>query len=56
MICIDQETGLKSAEPLKTLTTNVKGRMQFGVYLKMSYCDMKSTNFLHIGEKVLIKK
>ncbi|OAD59180.1 Molybdenum cofactor sulfurase 1 [Eufriesea mexicana] len=33
MICIDQTTGLKTVEPLRTLTEQFHGKMKFGIYL-----------------------
>lgn len=37
MICIDQTTGEKTAEPLKTLSRKLNGKIAFGVYLKQTY-------------------
>lgn len=34
MICIDQTTGRKSVEPLRTLAREFKGKIAFGLYLK----------------------
>lgn len=36
MICIDQATGEKTTEPLRTIGKLFKGKMKFGVYLKHS--------------------
>ncbi|KAF6204231.1 hypothetical protein GE061_002571 [Apolygus lucorum] len=36
MICIDQDTGLKTKEPLTTLTAAFQGKMKFGIYLSRS--------------------
>lgn len=36
MICIDQSTGVKTTEPLKTIGKLFKGKMRFGIYLKHS--------------------
>uniref|UniRef100_A0A182K4H7 Molybdenum cofactor sulfurase n=1 Tax=Anopheles christyi TaxID=43041 RepID=A0A182K4H7_9DIPT len=33
MICIDQQTGERTAEPLRTISREFGGRMRFGVYL-----------------------
>jgi len=33
MICIDQTTGKKTIEPLKTLAEEFHGKLRFGVYL-----------------------
>ncbi|CAH1176408.1 unnamed protein product [Phaedon cochleariae] len=35
MICIDQETGNTSKEPLLTLSKELKGKIRFGVYLSL---------------------
>lgn len=34
MICIDQQSGAVTKEPLLTLARELKGRISFGVYLK----------------------
>lgn len=41
MICIDQTTGRKSVEPLRTLAREFKGKIAFGLYLKRenATCD-----------------
>lgn len=33
MICIDQQTGEISREPLQTLSKEMGGKMRFGIYL-----------------------
>ncbi|KPJ10000.1 Molybdenum cofactor sulfurase [Papilio machaon] len=33
MICIDQQTGEKTAEPLRTISEQFAGKMRFGIYL-----------------------
>ncbi|CAK9823391.1 Molybdenum cofactor sulfurase [Anthophora retusa] len=33
MICIDQTTGIKTVEPLRTLAEKFHGKMRFGIYL-----------------------
>ncbi|EAT36178.1 AAEL011729-PA [Aedes aegypti] len=33
MICIDQGTGVKTTEPLRTIGREFKGKMRFGIYL-----------------------
>lgn len=35
MICIDQRTGLKSKEPLRTLVQALEGKIKFGVYFSL---------------------
>jgi molybdenum cofactor sulfurtransferase len=36
MICIDQESGEKTTEPLRTIGKVFKGKMRFGIYLRHS--------------------
>lgn len=36
MICIDQQTGDKTIEPLRTIAREFKGKMKFGIYLSQS--------------------
>ncbi|GBP35278.1 Molybdenum cofactor sulfurase [Eumeta japonica] len=33
MVCIDQQTGLKTVEPLRTISEQFSGKMKFGIYL-----------------------
>lgn len=33
MICIDQTTGKKTIEPLRTLAKEFHGKLRFGIYL-----------------------
>lgn len=33
MVCIDQQTGEKTAEPLRTISEQFGGKMRFGIYL-----------------------
>lgn len=33
MICVDQTTGIKTIEPLKTLAEEFHGKLTFGIYL-----------------------
>lgn len=39
MICIDQSTGTKTTEPLKTIAKVFNGKMRFGIYLTQSLLD-----------------
>ena len=39
MICIDQSSGEKTTEPLRTIGKVFKGKMRFGIYLKHSNND-----------------
>lgn len=51
MICIDQKTGEKSVEPLRTLSNEFNGKITFGVYLKCT--ENKAENLIHIGDSVI---
>lgn len=48
MICIDQETGTKTLEPLTTLAASFKGKIKFGIYLSAN----NKTSSLNIGDPV----
>lgn len=37
MICIDQSTGEKTTEPLRTISKEFQGKVRFGVYLGQSF-------------------
>lgn len=50
MICIDQETSEKTAEPLKTLSLLTKGKIKFGVYLEQISSENKE---ISINEKTI---
>jgi molybdenum cofactor sulfurtransferase len=39
MICIDQKSGEKTTEPLRTIGKVFKGKMRFGIYLKHLNCN-----------------
>lgn len=51
MICIDQTTGVKTAEPLRTLTEQFHGKMKFGIYLSK---ENKENGIITIGDTVYI--
>ncbi|XP_014225318.1 molybdenum cofactor sulfurase 3 [Trichogramma pretiosum] len=48
MICIDQTTGIKTVEPLRTLAEKFHGKLRFGIYLVKSGIE----DDLKIGDKV----
>ena len=52
MICIDQETGKKTKEPLTTLAASFKGKLKFGIYLSKDYT---SKVILTVGDPVSFK-
>lgn len=33
MVCIDQQTGIKTVEPLRTISEQFGGKLRFGIYL-----------------------
>ncbi|KAK5644280.1 hypothetical protein RI129_008125 [Pyrocoelia pectoralis] len=49
MVCIDQKTGEKSPEPLKTLSKMFGGKISFGIYL--SSLEIKQ-NFMNVNDVV----
>lgn len=52
MICIDQSSGEKTAEPLRTLIRALEGKMRFGVYFSQ-VSQMKSHQpYLDVNEKL----
>uniref|UniRef100_A0AAR5NXF8 Molybdenum cofactor sulfurase n=1 Tax=Dendroctonus ponderosae TaxID=77166 RepID=A0AAR5NXF8_DENPD len=50
MICIDQETGEKSKEPLRTLSKELNGQMRFGIYLSRN--DSLGQYYIETGSSV----
>lgn len=52
MICIDQDTGEKTKEPLTTLAASMKGKLKFGIYLSN---DCSSQVVLSVGDVVSFK-
>lgn len=58
MICIDQSTGEKSVEPLKTLSKKFNGKISFGTYLSNTttkYGSNLKLNDSVIGTSGIIK-
>ncbi|XP_017885614.1 molybdenum cofactor sulfurase 1 [Ceratina calcarata] len=51
MICIDQTTGLKTVEPLRTLAEHFHGKLKFGIYLTK---ESTEDGILSIGDTVQI--
>lgn len=54
MICIDQHTGLKTAEPLRTIAKEFDGKIRFGIYL--SLVDPQLCSKLSCSDNIVIKK
>uniref|UniRef100_A0A182P7X2 Molybdenum cofactor sulfurase n=1 Tax=Anopheles epiroticus TaxID=199890 RepID=A0A182P7X2_9DIPT len=52
MICIDQQTGVRTAEPLRTISREFGGRMRFGVYLSHGDADDTFDRELPLGATV----
>lgn len=49
MICIDQSTGEKTTEPLRTIGRQFQGKMRFGIYLgQTECCHFSNTEREHI--------
>uniref|UniRef100_A0A182JK47 Molybdenum cofactor sulfurase n=1 Tax=Anopheles atroparvus TaxID=41427 RepID=A0A182JK47_ANOAO len=43
MICIDQATGKRTAEPLRTISREFGGKIRFGMYLSHAHCGTSTT-------------
>ncbi|KAL5277141.1 MOCOS family protein [Megaselia abdita] len=52
MICINQRTGEKTSEPLKTIAKEFKGKIRFGLY--MSLDSTESGRFISCGDDICI--
>ncbi|XP_043480906.1 molybdenum cofactor sulfurase [Leptopilina heterotoma] len=50
MVCIDQTTGEKTVEPLRTLAEEFNGKLKFGIYLSRKNNE---SSILKIGEKLI---
>ncbi|XP_076249383.1 molybdenum cofactor sulfurase [Calliopsis andreniformis] len=51
MICIDQTTGIKTAEPLRTLAEQFHGKLRFGIYLTR---ETKENGVITTGDTVYV--
>ncbi|XP_055605856.1 molybdenum cofactor sulfurase 3 [Uranotaenia lowii] len=57
MVCIDQATGTKTTEPLRTIAREFKGKMRFGIYLSFDYLKDGSDNrLIHCGSSLTIHR
>ncbi|XP_055376872.1 molybdenum cofactor sulfurase 3 [Condylostylus longicornis] len=57
MICIDQNTGDKTAEPLKTIAKEFQGKIKFGIYLSQKILDEGPANkSISCNDKVTLAK
>ncbi|XP_049945847.1 molybdenum cofactor sulfurase 3 [Schistocerca serialis cubense] len=53
VICVDQATGEKTREPLRTLSEVFCGKMRFGVYLSQLHHDSASA-VISVGDRVIV--
>ncbi len=53
MICIDQHSGNKTKEPLRTIGKLSKGKMSFGIYVSLENYDKQQ--FLTVGDEIFIE-
>lgn len=51
MICIDQTTGIKTVEPLRTLAEQLHGKIKFGIYLTR---EVKEDGIITVGDTICI--
>lgn len=57
MICIDQSTGEKTTEPLRTISREFQGKLRFGIYLSNSEDIVESDDqevLVHCGDAVIV--
>lgn len=55
MICIDQKTGEKTTEPLRTIAREFNGKLTFGLYL--SQTDMEQNDrYIDCDNDVMVEK
>lgn len=52
MICIDQHTGEKTTEPLRTIARLFNGKIKFGIYLSQEEVDGNSFKILTCGDEI----
>lgn len=55
MICIDQQTGQKTSEPLRTIAREFSGKIRFGIYLSLASVPKDGAQ-ISLKDKVIIKK
>lgn len=54
MVCIDQKTGEKTVEPLRTIAELFAGKLRFGIYLSyIGPVDSNAAPFLHVPAEVI---
>ena len=52
MICIDQHTGEKTTEPLRTIARLFNGKIRFGIYLSLEEIDGNFSKVLTCGDEI----
>nr|XP_018901691.1 PREDICTED: molybdenum cofactor sulfurase 1 [Bemisia tabaci] len=52
VICVDQKTGEKINEPFTTLAANLKGKVQFGIYLRLIEDSLISQKIIYVNDTV----
>uniref|UniRef100_A0A7G3ASK4 Molybdenum cofactor sulfurase n=1 Tax=Lutzomyia longipalpis TaxID=7200 RepID=A0A7G3ASK4_LUTLO len=52
MICIDQATGEKTTEPLRTIAKEFKGKIKFGIYLSLHNNNLTNSNVLNCTDRI----
>ncbi|XP_014095343.3 molybdenum cofactor sulfurase 3 [Bactrocera oleae] len=55
MICIDQHSGQKTNEPLRTIARQFSGKIRFGIYLSLKQPQTENS-LVRCSEEVMIKK
>lgn len=59
MICIDQDNGTKTTEPLRTIARLFQGKMKFGLYLSLNSTNFnfsEKTYYINCDEPVYVNK
>lgn len=54
MICIDQSSGEKTTEPLRTIAREFQGKMRFGIYLSANNLEDDTDQFISCSDKITI--
>lgn len=52
MICIDQESGEKTTEPLRTISKELKGKLNFGIYITNNNFNQNDNQTLKPSDSV----
>ncbi|CAO1377562.1 unnamed protein product [Diamesa serratosioi] len=54
MICIDQNSGEKTTEPIRTIARLFNGKIKFGIYLSQAEIVKESSKILTCGDEITI--